>query len=329
MSLEEIVEDWEHKKKHYEEFTRYIKKKLEEIAQNQGILAKIISRTKDGASIAKKLYKKGITYQNYLGMTDKAGVRVILRFKEDVEIIADCIREEFVVLKEEDKSSLLKLNESGYKSLHFDIQLKKEKTPNKIFRDLKELIGEIQVRTLCEDVWAVYIGYKSLAKLPDDIARQIYRLGEHFKIADSCISDIHNKILESSTLDECSALKILEPLFIKLVRKEYDRELSYKTLDVLLHVLDISTPREFEKIMRDFVDKNCNKIKDILNERKASINYFPYLTQPELFLIFYLIESNPFMLKEEWEKGFPLRDLIKLSIWWGRPISDRGSMKSK
>lgn len=322
MSLEKILEDWEHKKQLYEKFTEYIEKKLEEIAKNQGILAKIVSRTKNGASIAKKLYKKGVTYQNYLDMTDKSGMRVICRFKEDTETIAGCIREEFVILKEEDKSSLLKLNGIGYKSLHFDIKLKREKTPHKIFEDLKDLVGEIQVRTLCEDVWAVYIGYKPLARLPDDIVRQIYYLGELFESADNCISDINDNILESSRLDECSALKILEPLFIKLVRKAYDRELSYKTLGILLHLLDSSTPREFEKIMKDFVDKNCNKIKHMLDERKACVNYFPFLTQPELLLIFYLIESNPFMLKEEWEKVFPLRDLIHLSIWWGRPLSE-------
>ncbi len=325
MSLESILAEWDKEKPRYEKFTEHIENVLKEIIQRQGILVRVLSRTKDEISITKKLYRKGVTYQNYLDMNDKSGTRVICRFKEDTEVIADCIREEFEVLKEEDKSSLLKLNEIGYKSLHFDIKLKREKTSDEIFKKIGDLSGEIQVRTLCEDVWAEInhdIGYKPLVELSSESARQIYCLGGLFEVADDCFSNINRKIFESATLDEYNAVKILETPFIKLIRKEYDRELSFKSLKILLPILSISDPHEFEKTLKDFVDRNSDKIKYILNERKPEMKYIPYLTQPELFLIFLLIERDVFTLKERWEATFPIEDLDKLSTWWGRPISD-------
>lgn len=325
MSLESILAEWDKVKPRYEKFTVYIENVLKEIIQREGILVRVLSRTKDEISITKKLYRKSVTYQNYIDMNDKSGTRVICRFKEDTGVIADCIREEFEILKEEDKSSLLKLNEIGYKSLHFDIKLKREKTKDEIFEKIGDISGEIQVRTLCEDVWAEInhdIGYKPLAELSSENARQIYCLGGLFEVADDCFSNINNKILESATLDEYNALRILESPFIKFIWKEYDRELSFKSLKILLPMLSISNPYEFEKILKDFMDKNAGKIKYILNERKPEMKYFPYLTQPELFLIFLLIEHDVFMLIERWERTFPIEDLDKLSTWWGKPISD-------
>lgn len=325
MNLESILAEWDKERPRYESFTEYVENFLKEIIQHRGVLVRVISRTKDDISIAKKLYKKSVTHQNYLNMNDKSAARVVCRFKEDTEIIADCIREEFEVLKEEDKSSLLKLNEIGYKSLHFDIKLKREKTPDEVFQNIGNLTGEIQVRTLCEDVWAEInhdIGYKPLIELSSESARQIYCLGGIFEIADDCFSNINRKILESSTLDEYTAVKILEPPFIKIIRKEYDRELSFKILRIFLPILNISNPNEFEHILKNFTEKNDDKIKNLLDDRKIEIKYFPYLIQPEIFLIFILIERNIFNLIEHWEELFPIGDLEKISTWWGTPISD-------
>jgi ppGpp synthetase/RelA/SpoT-type nucleotidyltranferase len=325
MNLESILTKWYEEKPLYEIFTKRIESVLEEIGRSRGILVRVVSRTKDDVSIAKKLYRKGVTYQNYLEMNDKAGARVICRFKEDTQVIAACIKEEFVVLKEDNKRDLLKLNEFGYKSLHFDIKLKREKTSDEDFEKIGNLTGEIQVRTLCEDVWAEInhdIGYKPLVELSPESARQIYCLGGLFEVADDCFSNINTKILESSTLDEYSALKILESPFIRLVKKEYDRGFSYKSLKVLLPLLGTSNPTEFERTLKEFIDRNNDKIRDILDERKIEINYFPYLTQPELFLIFLLIERDVFSLKVRWEEAFPIEDLEKICTWWGKPISD-------
>ena len=325
MDLEGILAEWDKDRPRYEEYTKHVENSLNEIIQHRGVLVRVISRTKEDISIAKKLCKKGVTHQNYLDMNDKSAARVVCRFKEDIKIIADCIREKFEVLKEEDKSSLLNLNEIGYKSLHFDIKLKREKTPGEVFQKIGNLTGEIQVRTLCEDVWAEInhdIGYKPLFELSSESARQIYCLGGIFEIADDCFSNINRKILESSTLDKYTALKILEDPFIKIVRKEYDRELSFKILDFFLPILNISTPKEFKGILKDFVEKNNEKIKNILKERGSEMKYIPYLIQPEIFLIFYLIERDIFNLREHWEELFPIKDLEKISTWWGNPISD-------
>jgi ppGpp synthetase/RelA/SpoT-type nucleotidyltranferase len=132
MDLRDILEDWENKKEIYEQLTTYIEKTLRDLLVKHGIQARIVSRTKDEVSIAKKLYRDGVTFQNYSAMRDKS---------EDMERVAKSIREEFRILKEEDKSSLLKLNEIGYRSLHFDIKLREEVASREKLLDLGNLFN--------------------------------------------------------------------------------------------------------------------------------------------------------------------------------------------
>lgn len=134
--------------------------------------------------------------------------------------------------------------------------------------------------------------------------------------------EISGRIYRSLTLDECCILKILEPSFYNFSRRDYDYELSLKTIGVLTPLLEMSAIDEFKKEIREFINRNCEKITIILDERKNHIKLLRYLAGPELFLIFYLIENKPFILVAHWELAFPIEDLTKLFLWWGRPISD-------
>jgi len=58
MNLESILAEWDKERPRYETFTEYVENFLKEIIQHRGVLVRVISRTKDDISIAKKLYKK-------------------------------------------------------------------------------------------------------------------------------------------------------------------------------------------------------------------------------------------------------------------------------
>ncbi len=113
--------------------------------------------------------------------------------------------------------------------------------------------------------------------------------------------------------------RIIEPVGIIFFDEKPDRELTSMFLEHILLLLNF-TPSEFNLKFETFVQKNNDKIKSIIE--KSIDKSIPFATQPELILIFMLIEEDPFSLKETWEKTFPINDLEKIAIWWGKPIDN-------
>jgi hypothetical protein len=140
------------------------------------------------------------------------------------------------------------------------------------------------------------------------------------EIADDSFSNLNNKIIQSKNLNETYLLKYLETPFIQQIRCEYDHEFSYNNLNILLPLLQFYSTDEFEGEMNSFLTQNYEKIGLILKERESERTHVPYLTQPEIFLIFYLIDRNIHKLKEKWEEKLYLQDLEKLCTWWGDPL---------
>jgi ppGpp synthetase/RelA/SpoT-type nucleotidyltranferase len=59
-------------------------------------------------------------------MTDFAALRVICYLRQDKEIIAGLLRDNFKVIKREDKSLDLGVDKMGYNAIHLDAMLKSE-----------------------------------------------------------------------------------------------------------------------------------------------------------------------------------------------------------
>jgi ppGpp synthetase/RelA/SpoT-type nucleotidyltranferase len=327
MTIEEIQSDWAKNQKNYEKFETHLRKNLDLIIAELGIQARVVSRTKKIGSIIKKLYKKHGTakYSDYLELKDIVGARVICRFRSDTYRVGEEIRKKFSEEHFEDKSNILKHDQVGYKSLHFDIKLKSEKTPRRLFSLVRTFTAEIQVRTLCEDTWAeIYhdIGYKPLNQLPKEVNRQLYCLAGLLEVADDCFSNLNNQILSSPTLDEDSILRLLEIPFIKYIDQHFDRELSDKNLQILLKVHNFGNFSNFEKEISDFIDEKRNDMIEIVEEKKQQADYLPYLSQPEIFLIFYFIQNNLHSLNKIWTTYLNIEDLEDLCLLWRKPLVD-------
>jgi len=327
MTLSEIRSDWARNKEKYEKFQEHVHKDLELIIKKLGIQARVISRTKEIDSIIKKLYKKyqRAEYSDYTNLKDIVGARIICRFKSDTLRVTDEIRKRFSEVNYEDKSNILKYDQVGYKSLHFDIKVRRENTPADLYSLVKEFVCEIQVRTLCEDTWAeIYhdIGYKPLHELPNEINRQLYCLAGLLEVADDCFSNLNNQIIISPILDEDSTLRFLEIPFIQNVDRTFDRELSGYNLKILLTAHNFGDFSNFQKEISNFIDIKKNDIVEIINRKKQDLDCSPYLSQPEIFLIFYLIENYLHSLNVVWSSNLNREDLEELCLLWGKPLVD-------
>jgi putative GTP pyrophosphokinase len=330
MTIKSIQLDWEKNRNNYERYQKYLHKKLESIISDLGIQARVISRTKKIDSIIKKLYKKHgkAQFSDYLQLKDIVGVRIICRFRDDTYKVAEEIKLQFQPEFYEDKSNILKHDQVGYKSLHIDVKLKSENTPPTIFTVTKDLTAEIQIRTLCEDTWAeIYhdIGYKPLNQLPKEVDRQLHCLAGLLEIADDCFSNLNSQVGSVPELNEDTALLFLESFFIKYFNRRYDRELSHQNLKVLLSVHSFGTFSEYTTDLSAFIHENKKDIVRICKERKNQTRYLPYLSQPEIFLIFYLISNNLHALNATWNTRFNIEDLEELCILWAKPLVDYDS----
>lgn len=326
LSKEEVISRWKQDKKSHKILTEKINEILESNVRKQGLNARILCRTKDDTSLMKKLYTKGFDY--YPSMTDKSAARVICKFKQDLQIVQEIIPELFEVISKDNKIHHLDFKEQGYKSIHFDVILKADSVEPDIYKLLKNHVAEIQVRTNCEDTWAeIYhdIGYKTNSDMSSEIKREFYCLAGLLEVADNCFSILNEKIMDLECFNEEFILNYLKKPFIQKINEHYDYDFSYQNIQVLLPVLEsanIHSTEDFVAQMTNFLSTNMDKIDSILTERKNESAEIPYLSQPEIFLIFFLIENEMYVLYEKWGDALYLEDLSKMCTYWGVSLQD-------
>ena len=86
--------------------------------------------------------------------------------------------------------------------------------------------------------------------------------------------------------------------------------------------MEFDSTDSFKKAIDGFIKTHESKIAFIRKERGNVLALNPLATQPEILIIFYLIETDSYILKERWEEQYPRKYLDELSTWWSKPIFD-------
>lgn len=177
----------------YASFAEAIKGILDAALADNPIHA-IQARAKDFDSFSEKASKRDATTNElkYLDplneITDLAGVRVITYVPKTVEDVEKVIRREFDVQERLDKdAALLGSGQIGYKSIHFLVQLKNDRSHATEYSRFDSLIAEIQIRTILQHAWAEMehdIQYKSDQQIPNELKRRFVALAGLLEIAD-------------------------------------------------------------------------------------------------------------------------------------------------
>jgi ppGpp synthetase/RelA/SpoT-type nucleotidyltranferase len=123
-------------------------------------------------------------------ITDLAGVRVVTHYSDDVAKVERLIRDEFRVDDErsENKAEALPPNAIGYSDVHLIVGLDERRCSLPEFRDFKDLVAEVQIRTLLQHAWDVVSWryfYKSQEEAPRELHVQLANLGAILRNADS------------------------------------------------------------------------------------------------------------------------------------------------
>jgi putative GTP pyrophosphokinase len=148
-------------------------------------VAHISHRVKELKSILEKVQRKG-NIHSLADVSDLGGVRVVHLYRDDTEHVDQVIGDEFTVLQRQDKRAEMGAQQFGYGGFHYLVRLS-EGSAGARYDDLRDLVCEIQTRTVAQDAWAVMsheLVYKHETEVPDAFRRQLSALAAVFEMAD-------------------------------------------------------------------------------------------------------------------------------------------------
>ncbi len=169
-------------------------------------------RVKENKSLKKKIQRSENKYKELDEITDLIGVRVITYYESDIPNILSKLQPFFVEdsTKSVDKSSLLALDQFGYRSTHLIVSLPEQNEIRNLGLDLinlesndvKKISGwqfEIQLRSILQHSWAEIehdLGYKNELGLPKKLRRKFSQIASILEIADDQFEIIKKQLKE-------------------------------------------------------------------------------------------------------------------------------------
>ena len=320
----------------YELFASEVERILKVALTRQNIkVASIVGRAKGVESFGKKASKPSPLnpdlpkYNDPMNeITDQAGVRVITFFPKTIDEVDKVINVEFWVRDKSNKADTLKLEERlGYQSVHYLVSLKSERTTLPEYAQYKDLIVEIQVRTILQHAWAEIehdIQYKSSETIPPSIRRRFMTLAGLLEIADrefQAIQDDDNELRQAARNSvqegKLDTVEITPDALKVYLDKKLgpDGRMTNNTYDWtarLLLKLEFTNFRQIDDCIAGYNDDRISRLA--WGERQGQVLRFE--TQLLAGMGSYFIENHPLTVDSGWVKTWKdvMNRLIKEGV---------------
>lgn len=211
----EIIKRFIEGRPDYEKLCAEVAYILNRELNNAGIeFSTITSRAKTLSSFLEKIQRKKYT-DPIREITDFAGVRVVCLYNDDLRRVETAIAEHFEIIEKTDKLTDKKPDQFGYGAIHFVVKLGKTSSGAR-YDDLKNLVCEIQTRTVLQDAWAIidhHLVYKNESNIPSVLRTKLNLLAGTFESADEEFKLIRNErqeYLKSIEKSKISAEQFLD-----------------------------------------------------------------------------------------------------------------------
>ncbi len=163
----------------------------------------VAGRVKKAASIMEKASRKKIPNDKIEEeIEDIAGIRILCQFVEDIPKVIALVRQrsgqDMTILEERDYIANKK--PSGYRSYHIIIRY-----PLNTAMGHKEVLAEIQIRTLAMNFWATAehsLKYKYSGNIPEDLQERLINCASAAFHLDNEMSTIRGEIMHAQRLNE-------------------------------------------------------------------------------------------------------------------------------
>lgn len=279
--------------------------------RSEGIACSVSGRAKDVSSFVGKALRKNYA-DPWTQITDKIGVRVTLDDPSDLGRVVDLIKSDYEVVEYQDKThTLWEADKIGYGGVHLQV----------VIGDGDDVRGEceIQVRSAAQNLWSEMshrLLYKPGVEPDDDTKRALTRLAALMEIFDEEVSRRVKQMTAAPGYRIEELINLAESEFYKFSDNTYDRPLSRYVISEIGPTLPSEQAHQYAAQLRAFVADHQDKLTDIFR-RYTDVDTVVLIHQPESMIIFERIASDPFTLREVWERQLPADELDQLQAIWG------------
>ena len=172
---------------------------LKEEFNIQGVYSpidQVEGRVKTIDSILDKLQKKDISMNDMAEkVEDIAGIRITCQFVEDIDRVAELIKERKDMEVLQEKDYIRNIKDSGYRSYHLIISYTVH-TAN----GPKTLPAEIQIRTIGMNFWATIehsLQYKYKGSIPEHVQQKLSSASSAIDGIDHVLSEVRDEIMDA------------------------------------------------------------------------------------------------------------------------------------
>jgi len=305
ISHDELKKQYDEKRPSTERFCTEIHRQIKAIVDSAslGLGFPIQYRVKTWGSIKEKLTRLSLVLNSIDDLQDLVGVRIILLYQRDVGRICEFISNVFMILEEYDTKERLSHDQFGYASRHMIVGLPPEWTSIPTLSGCKDLLAEIQVRTVSQHLWAEvshHLQYKRKESVPDQILRSLYRASALLESVDLELERVLDNRLEyvkhvaNVDQEENLNVNLLEQTLNRILppqnkeeNEDFDNlliDLSFFDITTIAALIDLWESQK-AKVLEDeagYVKENRKKIKvgqddeGINIERAAKDVYFVF-----------------------------------------------------
>lgn len=159
----------------------------------------VTGRVKEVSSILEKIKKLNIPIDRIeYELEDIAGIRIMCQFVDDITKVVNILRKRKDLYILYEKDYITNVKESGYRSYHIII-----KYPVNLSIGCKEIIAEIQIRTLGMNFWATAehsLNYKYKRLLPTNLKNKLKEAADAAYQLDELMMQIKDEVKDAQRL---------------------------------------------------------------------------------------------------------------------------------
>ncbi|MHB8033085.1 RelA/SpoT [Clostridium botulinum] len=319
MDQKDFIQQFKTDKHIYTAWGEYVKNKILELLKNKVDVEQFLKldvnvRVKSVDSLLEKAFYRNKNYTDpYNEITDKVGIRFIVLYLDDIEVIEHIVESisEWNYSKDRDFSNEIEKNPEkfGYESCHYVVTNNSEIAYNKVTIP-KGIACEIQIRTLLQHAYCEMSHstvYKR--KVHNTVKRITARSMALIESADYFFKEVKGMVYneEKSYIDLLPKLTEYYSTFAKVT---LDDKINMFIIDNYKELLNQSTFSEIKKYIES---------KPFLKE-KICKNYNIKLIyrQPIVLLMYYLISQKRTLVYEKWplteDELIPLYNDLGISL---------------
>jgi ppGpp synthetase/RelA/SpoT-type nucleotidyltranferase len=211
ISVEAVLAAFDSREKVFADLCATTNKLVETYLQEKTIkIHSTQSRVKEKSKLEDKYRDSEKDYKSLDDIPDVVGLRIITYYPEEIDQVANVIRQEFELIGSPDdkrigspdNKRIVKINEFGYSALHMDCKYTESQLARTEYRRFDGYRFEIQITTILGHAWAeIHHGwYDRKSFSPPDEERRFHRLAAVLELADQEFSLIRKAKIQRESM---------------------------------------------------------------------------------------------------------------------------------